>query len=135
MDVAAFQADHRAHLLQALQVQIDRTGADGTAAGQGDLRLAAAGEQRAEHQDGGAHLAHDVVRRLGMGDRAAERQHASVLGGAFHGDAVLRQQAAHGGDVGKLRHVFQHQPVIGQHAGGHQRQGGVLGAADGDPAR
>ena len=52
----------------------------------------------------------------------------------FHRDAVLRQQQRHGGDVGKPRHVRQHQPLVGEQAGGHQRQGGVLGAADADLA-
>ena len=71
IDIAARQFDARAHLLQPFQVQIDRAGADGAAAGQRYARLAGARQQRAEYQDGRAHLAHDVVGRLGAGDRAA----------------------------------------------------------------
>ena len=52
----------------------------------------------------------------------------------LHGNAVLRQQPAHGADIVQMRHVGQHQPVIGQQPGGHQRQGGIFGAADGDDA-
>ena len=51
--------------------------------------------------------------------------------GWFHRDAVLGDQrrcmVAMSASFGTLR---QDQPLIGQHAGGHQRQGGVLGAAD-----
>ena len=134
VDVAAVEPERRAHLLQALEVQVDRPGADRAAARQRDARLARAGQQRAEHQDRGAHLAHDVVGRLGAGDRAAERQRAAVVADRIDGDAVLGQQQAHGLDVGKPRHVAEHQALVGQQGGGHQRQGGVLGAADDDLA-
>ena len=134
VDVAALQRDAGAHLLQALQVQIDRARADGAAAGQRDARLADARQQRTEHQERGAHLAHDVVRRLGVGDGAAERQRAAVIADRLDRDAVLRQQQRHGGDVVEPRHVRQHQALVGQQAGGHQRQRGVLGAADDDLA-
>ena len=47
---------------------------------------------------------------------------------------MLRDQLRHGDDVGEQRHVGQHQALVGQHAGRHQRQGRVLGAADRDVA-
>ena len=70
-------------------MEIDRAGADGAAAGQRDPRLAHARDQRAEHEDRGAHLAHDVVGRLGVGDRAAERERAAVVAQRLDRDAVL----------------------------------------------
>ena len=74
VDVAGFQPDLGAERLQALEVQVDRPGADGAAAGEGDASLAGAGQERAQHQDRGPHLGDDVVGRLGVGDVAADRQ-------------------------------------------------------------
>ena len=53
----------RAHRLQALDVLVDRTQADRAAARQRHLRLAAAREQRTQHQDRGAHRLHQLVGR------------------------------------------------------------------------
>ncbi len=122
IDIAGVEFDRGAHLLQPLEVQVDRPRADGAAAGQRDPRLPHPRQQRPEHQDGGAHLAHDVVRRLGIGDRAAERERAAVIAGTVHRDAVLGQQLRHRLDIGEPRHVGQHQPLLGQQPGGHQRQ-------------
>ena len=97
-----------------------------------DTRASRQRASRAQHQDGGAHLAHDVVGRLGIGDAPAQRQHAAFIALAVRGDAVLGEQGGHGFDIGEQRHVGQHQPLVGEQAGGHQRQGGVFGAADGD---
>ena len=41
---------------------------------------------------------------------------------------------AHGIQVGEQRHVGQDQALVGEQAGGHQRQAGVFGAADVDAA-
>ena len=62
-DVAAFDADVRAHRLQPGDVNVHRPRADGAAAGQRDVRLAEARHQRAEHEDGRAHRLHELVRR------------------------------------------------------------------------
>ena len=43
-DIAAIELDVGAELLQRKEVQVDRAGADGAAAGQRDARLPAAGE-------------------------------------------------------------------------------------------
>ncbi len=130
--VAAFEQDFGAHLLEALEVEVDRAGADGAAAGEGDLGFAAAGEEGAEDQDGGAHLADDVVGRLGVGDRAAEAEGA--VAGGFGGDAVAGEQGGHGFDVGEFGDVGQAEAFLGEEAGGEQREGGVFGAADGEHA-
>ena len=54
--------------------------------------------------------------------------------GAAQGDrdAVLHQEMRHRRDVGDARHPAQHQRLVGQEAGHHQRQRRVLRAADGD---
>jgi len=134
VDIAGVEAEAGAHLLQPLEVQIDGAGADGAASRHGDARLAHARQQRTEHEDRRAHLAHDVVGRLGAGDGAAERQRAPVIADGFHRDAVLGEEGAHGLDVGEPRHVGENEALVGEQAGGHQRQRGILGAADGDLA-
>jgi hypothetical protein len=63
-DVAVLDRDVGAERLQALDVLVDRPGADGAAARQRHPRLAEAGDQRPEHQDRGAHRLHQVVGRL-----------------------------------------------------------------------
>ena len=62
-DIAVFQIDDGAHGLKGLQMQVDRPSADGTAAGQGNLRPAFASQQRPHDQEGRPHAPHEVVRR------------------------------------------------------------------------
>ena len=71
---------------------------------------------------------------------AAWKRHALAVelvgaaAAAVHGDidAVVLEDALELLDVGEARHVFEHQRILGQERGDHQRQGGVLGARDGD---
>src|SRR3546814_14813221 len=61
-------------------MKIDRPVADRAAARQRHGRLARAADQRAEHEDRGAHLADDVIGRLGRGKAAgADRHHAPEI--------------------------------------------------------
>ncbi len=119
-------------------MQVDGTRADGAAAGQRNLGLAAAGEQRAEHPEAGPHAADHFIGRHRIDDvarREVERL-ADVLGGPGtlavdrEVDAVIAQDAGEQIDVGEIGDVLQRQPVRGQQAGNHQGQGGVLGAGD-----
>ena len=61
LDVAVVEAELGAERLEALQVLIDRAHADRAAARLRDARRAEARDQRSEHQERGAHLAHQVV--------------------------------------------------------------------------
>ena len=47
-------------------------------------------------------------------------------------EAVVAQDAGQQIDVGEVGHVLEGEPVGGEQAGDHQRQGGILGAGDGD---
>ena len=132
VDIAGVELDGGTHGFQPFEVQVDRAGADIAAAGQRDAGFAAAGQQRADDQEGGAHFADDVVGRLGIGDAAAEREGAALR---LDGDAVLGEQLRHGPQIGQFGDVGEHQAVIGEEAAGHQREGGVFGAGDGDAAR
>jgi hypothetical protein len=133
--VALDQLDRSAHPLEAVQMQIDRPGADRAAARQRHPGLAGAGEQRPEDQHRGPHLAHQVVRRGGVHDLGAMQHDAPRRAGKVAGfDAEDLQQPPHRCDVHQIRDVLELERLIGQQTGGHQRQRGVLGAADVDPA-
>jgi hypothetical protein len=116
-------------------VKIDRAIADRAAAGQRHRRLAAACHQRSEHQDRGAHLAHDVVRRLARGELAGtDRHHAAEILRPATLDAgrgaKLVEQVPETVDIGEARQVAQRQRLVGQQRAGHQGECGVLGAGD-----
>ena len=73
VDEAALDFDLGAELRQPLQVQVDRAAADGAAAGQRHERLAAAREQRPEHEHACAHLAHELIGRGRVRDLAGRQ--------------------------------------------------------------
>jgi hypothetical protein len=64
LDVAVLESDLRTQGLEALQVLVDGPDADRAAAGLGDPGDPAARQQRTQHQEGCAHLAHQVVGRF-----------------------------------------------------------------------
>jgi hypothetical protein len=69
VEVAVAQVDDGAEGREGVHVDVHGPRADGAAAGQRHDRLAAAREQWAQHEVGGAHLAHDVV----VGARGGQR--------------------------------------------------------------
>ena len=100
LDVAVVERELRAERAQTLQVLIDRPHADRAAAGLGHARGAEAREQRTEHQERRAHLAHEVVGRLGIADRARVDQHrVIVVGIPLRARAERAQDLEHRGDV------------------------------------
>ena len=139
LHIAGGDLDLGAERLQRLEVQVDRAGADRAAAGERDRRLAGAREQRAEHEDRGAHLAHDVVgrdRRRDVG--GAEGHHPADVALARPldrgRDSELVEQVAEAVDVGEARQVPQRQRLVGQQRAGHQGQGRVLCTRNRDSA-
>ena len=140
-DIAVFENDLSAEAGKPVDVQVHGAGADGAAAGQRDGRAPGAGQQRAQHQDGGPHPPHQLVGRRGVGDVAgAKREHAAGIAApprvAVHPylDAVLGQEVRQRGDVGEVRDVRERERLVGEQARGHQRQGRVLGAENLDLA-
>ena len=120
-------------------MKIDRPIADGAAARQRHARFTGAGEQRAKHQDGGAHLAHDVIGRFGRGHAAGAQRHdtAEILRPrAFdHGrDAKLVEQMAETVHIGEPRQVAQRHRLIRQQRAGEQRERGIFRAGNGKAA-
>jgi hypothetical protein len=89
-------------------------------------------EHGTQHEDRGAHLAHDVViGRVAVEPMGRQRQHPPVIE-RRHLRPQRLQQARHGADVRQARRVGQRQRLVRQKRRGHQREAGVLGACDGD---
>ncbi len=134
-DIAGVDLDRGPEALHRHQQEIDRTRADGAAAGQRHPRLAAARQQRRQNPETRAHARHQLIRGGGVDDLA--RGHVDGLAGirvfALAAsvdriiDAMIGQDAHQQAHVGEPRQVFQRDRAIGQQRGDHQRQGRVLG--------
>ena len=138
--IALRQFDMRAEGFEHLEMQVDRAVADRAATGQRHGRLAGARQQRTEHEDRSAHLAHQIVGRDRTGDaHRLERDIAAELLGPLPGDrmadAELRHQVLEAVDIRQPRQVAQRQRLFGQQRAGYQRERGVLGARNGDGPR
>ena len=136
VDVAVLLHDFRAELLESLDVEIDGTAADGASAGKRDAGMAAARDQRAEHERGGAHGLDQFVGGFGSGEIGA------VDGGAVLGASVAEfdfgahggEQVARGLNVAHLRNIFEDDRLVGEQGGGHAGKRGIFCAADADGA-
>ncbi len=109
-----------------------RAQADGVAARHGQRRLAAAGEQGTEQQHRSAHardqLGIDPLRLHAIGrDRHGE---ARLACRPMHVAAQALQQRGQHGNIEIGRHVAQGHEMRRQQCRHHQRQHGILGAAD-----
>ena len=134
-DVAVLDLDRGTELLHRHQVHVDGPRADGAAAGQRHLRFAAAGKQRPQHPEAGAHLGDEVIGGGGVDDVLGRKMHHVAhagLTGALAGhrdvDAVVLQDALEEPHIGKARNIRQCQRARRQQRHDHQRQGRVLGA-------
>ena len=130
LDVAVLLANACAQLLEPTQVQVDGARADGAAAGQGNPGTAGAGQQRPQHQAGGAHGLHQLVGSLGRQDGPRlDRQHAGLQ---LQMGPDAAQQLPHGDDVAHRGDSVQGHRFLGQQAGGQGRQRRVLRATGRD---
>ena len=139
LHVARRELDMRAESFQRLQVQVDRAVADRAAAGHRDGRLAAARQHRAEHQDRGAHLAHQIIGRDIRGDpRRLHAHHPSEILRARplndRRDAELVHQVLEPVNISEARQVAQGQRLLGEQRAGNERERGILGPRNGDRA-
>jgi len=136
MNIAVDKVDPGTHLLQALDIEIDRTGADGTAARQRDLRLVAAREERSQHPEARTDLRDHLIGcggRFNVGD--TDRHDIRVATGVEgHVAAEGTDELCQRSHIGKARHVDETKGLVGQKRGRHQRQGGVLCTAHRNPA-
>jgi hypothetical protein len=129
----------RAERFQCFEVQVDRSIADCAAAGQRDRRLARAGKQGAEHEDRRAHLAHDVIGRLGGCDPpGAHRHHPAEILRPRTLDhrrcAELVEQMAEAVHIREAGKVAQRHRLVRQQCARQQGEGGIFRAGDGEAA-
>ena len=132
VDQSAVQFDLGAHGAQAGDMEVDAAQADRVAAGKRQACLAAAGQQGAEQEDGGAHAGDQVAVDLARVDAVGadrERQ-AGRSGRPVQAGAESLQQVGQDGDVQAGGHVVQRDGVRRQQGRNHQRQDGVFRAAD-----
>ena len=114
-DVAVLEVDLGAHRLQALDVLVDRAQADRAAAGQRHARLAAARDQRPQHQDRGAHRLHELVGRERPVDaRRVERDACPAC--RCRRARPSARAAPHRAHVVQPRHVGQRQRLAARAA-------------------
>ncbi|OPZ04165.1 MAG: hypothetical protein BWZ08_02755 [candidate division BRC1 bacterium ADurb.BinA292] len=131
--VAPLDLDLRSQRLEPAQVEIDRPGADRAPAGEAHPCPFQPRQHRAHHVGRGAHLAHHVVRRLVVAETGRVDPHPVVF--VVNPGAQFAQHAGHRLDVAQVGHVAQGGCAVGQQAGNHQRQRGVLRPADVNFAR
>jgi hypothetical protein len=120
--------DVGAHLAQALEMEIDRPGADGTPARQGDARAPVPGQQRPEHQHRGPHRLDQIVGRL----ERADTFHAHRSGLVTHDGGVgpqLFENPHHRPHVADAGQVVELDGLRRQQASGQRGQRRVLGSA------
>ena len=129
-DVAVLEGDGRAELLQPGDVEVDRTRADGAAAGQGDDRLAEAGDERAENEDRGPHGPDELVGRFVRPDLRDAQGHP--VPGRAVGAAEIGDERQDGLDILHLRDIREPDLLARQERCGDRRQDGVLGPAHAD---
>ena len=127
--VPLLNADIGSQRCEALQVQVDWSMTDVASAGQGDAGAAAAGQQGTQNTDTGSHAADQVivgdVRSGGLHD-----QFQLVLCREFGVDTERTEQAQQGMDIVQVGDGRELQWAVGGEYRGHDRQGGILGAAD-----
>ncbi len=132
LDETVLDLDGGAQPLQAANVKVDAPRTDVAAAGHGDRRPAKTGDHRSHDDDAGSHAPHELVGgALVQPARGIDAQLAVVEG---HLGAERAQHVDHGEHVGDARHAADGRRLLGQQAGRHQLESGVLGAGQDDLA-
>src|SRR5579883_254955 len=132
LDISMFIADHRAHRLQSLDVQINRTPANGAASRHGNPCQTGASHQRPQHQRRSPHGLDDLVLRHRIGEHtAADRSpmlRAAIAQLNF--SPHRNQQFALGLNVAHLRNVLEDDLIFSKDGRSHAGKRRVLRAAD-----
>jgi len=126
--------------LRPKRKKVDRPGADGAAAGEGNPCLVGASEERADHPEAGAHYRDQFVGCGGVDDVGGVERHAlagEVVGAVAAAvdrdiNAMILKDFLELLDVGQARHVLQNERFRCEQRGDHERQGGVFCARNGD---
>ena len=131
LDVALFDDDLRPHQLEAMDVQVDRSSADGATAWQGNIGHAEFGGQWSQRQDRGAHGLDQLI----GGDMVIDgsRQHGDRAV-ALHGGTENFQQLQRGIHILEMRYIAEVDLFIAQQGCKQYRQRRVFGTGDGHVA-
>ena len=129
VDEAVLHLDLRAHGGEALEMLVDGTHAQVTAAGRGNLRPAKAAQQCADEIVGRTDLAGQLIGNVLLVYLGAVQLHSGGVDGAHVGAQVLHDPKDHGyvADVG---YIFNPADSIHQKRGGKNGHSGVLRTAD-----
>ena len=124
LNIAICQFDNRAHFLHRANMQIHWPGTDSTPPWQGYLCLAIAGQKRAHHQNGRAHLANQIIRGNKAGCHPAQQQIIPVF---FRLNPQMAQQGQHQPRIGQIRHIAKAQGFCSDHQSASQQgKGGIF---------
>ena len=119
----------RAQQAEALDVLVDGTGREGTAAGQGHMAPAVTAKLGTQQVVAGAHLADQIGVGLAVGHiRAVDLHHAGLgpVNGGTHGAHDVQQDA----DVGDIGDIFDPALAGNKQCGGQDGDHGVLRAGN-----
>ena len=123
-----------AEVLEGVEVGVEAAAADEVAARRRHPRLAEARQQRAGEQEGGADLARELLVD-GRSETWPAQSRSAVVGDPGDLDPEPLEQGDLRLGVANPRHPVQEQLLLGQQAGGEDRQRRVLVAGDGQLAR
>ena len=126
----AIAVDPGAEVLEGVEVGVEAAAADEVAAGRRHPRLAEAGQQRAGEQERGADLLGELLVDGDVGDAGGAEPDA-VVGDPRDLDPEPLEQGDLRFGVADPRHPVQQQLLLGEQAGGEDRQRRVLVAGDG----
>ena len=130
LDPAA-AVDPGAEVLEGVEVGVEAATADEVAAGRRHLRLAEARQQRPGEQERGADLPRELLVHRAAGDAAPAQRRTLLSADPGDLDPELLEQRDLGFGVADPRHPVQQHLLLGQQAGGEDRQRRVLVAGDG----
>src|SRR5262249_55630310 len=123
-DIAVLLVDGGAELFEAEDVQVDRAGADGATAGEGDAGAAAARDEGPQDETRRAHRLYELVGRFGADDLPGVQPHR--LAGYVAGGADVDEEALHRADIADAGDAMQRDRILGEQRGGKSWQRGVL---------
>ena len=129
LDVAILHLYVGTHHFQTVDVQVNRSGTDGTATRQGDFGFAKMCHQRAKHQYGGAHGLYQLVRCMEVLDGVGVHFNTHLfVNEQLHPHAT--EQLDHGGNIVQVRQVADGNRLIRQQCRRQNGQGRVLGTGN-----
>ncbi len=131
---ARLDIHHGSELGQTADMHVQSAAADRVPAGQGHPSFAAAGDQRAQHDDGRP----DPADHIAVGRRTGPYRHVDRQRAAreipLDGHSERSQHIGHDRDIKNVGHSTKSRPTMGQQARGHQLEHGVLRPRDIDLA-